>query len=165
MKRIFAAILSLIISLAFITGCAVRQEPSTGKGNGTSEHSEEIVPYDAQLEIICANGKLIFSRIATTPRVRVGRPPFDETCIITHEDKHEIISALFQAMNGKETVEQHESLPTLQLLLYGQDDDEPWHYLFEIGTEGLVRVSNNGDLICYVQISEEELQSIIQVLD
>lgn len=123
-----------------------------------------MVPYDAQLEIICSEGKLLFSRIATTPRVRAGRPPFDITCVWNYEYEPEIISTLFQVMNDKEITEDHELLPTLQLLLYGQNDDEPWHYLFNIGTDGLVKVTNNDELICCIQISEEELQIILQVL-
>lgn len=165
MKRVFVTALTIVVSIVILTGCTVLQKPSEKEENHTNDNTfGDVVPYDAQLEIVCAGGKLVFSRIATTPRVRAGRPPFDETFITRYENKHEIISELFQIMDGKEVTEEHESLPTLQLLLYGQNDNEPWHYLFEIGTDGLVRVSNNGDLICCIQISEEELQSIIQVL-
>lgn len=166
MKRIFVTALTIAVSIVILTGCAVLQKPSENEESHADDSTfGDVVPYDAQLEIACVGGKLVFSRIATTPRVRASRPPFDETCITNYEDKHEIILVLFQIMDEKEAVEEHESLPTLQLLLYGQNDDEPWHYLFEIGTDGLVRVSNNGELICCIQISEEELQSIIQVLE
>lgn len=144
--------------------CAVVAVPSIIKITNDMQNREASPPYDAQLEIVCTNGKLIFSRIATTPRVWVEMSNPDKT-VKVFEDKHDIISALYHAMDGKEAIGAVELTPSYQLLLSGQTDEEPWHYLLEISTDGDVRISNNGELLCYIQISEEELQSILQILN
>lgn len=104
MKRFIGTVLTFIIIIGVLEGCSnIRNAFPNGenKTNGitpTPTITCDMVPYDAQLEIICSEGKLLFSRIATTPRVRAGRPPFDITCVWNYEYEPEIISTLFQVI-------------------------------------------------------------------
>ena len=158
-----AACLVLVICSAITATLS----PTKGEVPKDGVPKSGVPPYDAQLEILCTNGKLVFSRIATTPRVRADLPSYEGDGRVVKEftDRHDIISALFRAMDGKEAIHAIEFVPNYQLLLSGQHEDEPWHYLIEISDDGMVSVSNNGEPIGLIQISGEELQSILKTLD
>lgn len=142
---------------------------SEGEGPGApasdpSELRDEIPPYYALLNLEVMNGKFVFQRIATAPRIVYSdKPVADMTKGVVYDDRHEILTTIFQAMNGKDAVQ---DVPECEfshyVYMYDKDDESiPWHYRFAVCECGAVMITNNDELLCTIKISAEEMRSVL----
>ena len=119
------------------------------------------------LNLEVMNGKFRFQRIATTPCIVYSNVPITEMSNGTlYDDGDDILTAVFNATDGKEAVL---DTPECEFLHYiymfdNEREDIPWHYRFAICDCGTVMITNNDELICTVKVSVEELQSILKSL-
>ncbi len=122
------------------------------------------VPHDAMLNLEVWDGKFLFQRIATTPCIVYSNTPItDMSKGMMYNDRHDILTTIFQAMDGKDAVM---DVPECDFSRYiymfdNEREDIPWHYRFAICNCGTVMITNNDELICTIRLNEEELHSII----
>lgn len=124
-----------------------------------------VVPYDEMLRLEVADGKLIFQRIATTPCIVYARAPISDMWQV-FEDRHDVLTAIFQAMNGKPAImDTPECIFQHYIYMFDNErEDVPWHYSIAISDCGAVVIKNNDALICSIKLTTEEIQSILSML-
>lgn len=173
MKRIPAIALSVMLLISLLSACAASRRPPENGPEPSAEvprdglPDEEIVPYDAELNLEVMQGKFRFQRIATTPRIVYSdRPITDMGDGTAYENRHDILTTLFRAADGKEAAaEMPDCAFTHYLYLYdGRNGDVPWHYRFAFCGCGAAVISNNDEFLCAIRLSEEELRSVLDAL-
>ena len=133
-------------------------------GDDDSSHDDGIPPYDAMLNLEVWDGKFLFQRIATTPCIVYSNTPINDMSKgAVFEDRHDILTTIFQAMHGKDAIM---NTPECEFSRYiymfdNERENIPWHYRFAICNCGAVMITNNDELICTIKLNEEELRSII----
>ena len=133
-------------------------------GDDDNSHDDGIPPYDAMLNLEVWNGKFEFQRIATTPCIVYSNTPINDMSKGTvFEDRHDILTTIFQAMHGKDAVMDTPECEFSRYIYMFDNEREniPWHYRFAICNCGAVMITNNDELICTIKLNEEELRSII----
>ncbi|MBO4769736.1 MAG: hypothetical protein J5563_03015 [Clostridia bacterium] len=170
-KRTFFA-LSILICVLSMAGCfSMKSEPGP---NATESHGlpatesnddfHDHVPYDAMLNLEIMNGKFRFQRIATTPCIVYSNTPItDMTKGTVYNDRGDILTTIFRAMDNKDAVESPSECDfSHYIYMYDSErDDVPWHYRFAICDCGSVMITNNDELLCVIKISEEEIRSVL----
>ena len=159
MKRIFTFFLTALFLMAF-TGCT----PPQSQSGTESPFFEEMTPRDAELNLEIIDGKFRFQRIATNPYIVYSDTPItDMTQGTLYKDRHDILTTIFRATEGKEAIiDSPECDFTHYIYMFdGTSENIPWHYRFAIHDRGTVMITNNDELLCTVEISEEELQTIL----
>ncbi len=135
-------------------------ESHVDRGDEFHDH----VPYEAMLNLEVMGGKFVFQRIATTPCIVYSNAPItDMSKGIMYNDRHDILTTIFQAMDGKDAIM---AVPECVFSHYiymfdNEREDIPWHYRFAICNCGAVMITNNDELICTIKLNEEESRSII----
>ena len=125
MKYLLSMVLIFIIAAAALTGCAAQhdrpgqesgsQSPediSTAfeeQGGQTTQPPEDLIddipPYDAMLNLIVMDGKFRFQRIATTPCIVYSDSAItDMENGTAYNDRHDILTTVFRAMDGKTAI-------------------------------------------------------------
>ena len=133
-------------------------------GDDDNSHDDGIPPYDAMLNLEVWDGKFLFQRIATTPCIVYSNTPINDMSKGTvFEDRHDILTTIFQAMHGKDAIM---NTPECEFSRYiymfdSERENIPWHYRFAICNCGAVMITNNDELICTIKLTEEERRSII----
>ena len=133
-------------------------------GNDDNSHDDGIPPYDAMLNLEVWNGKFEFQRIATTPCIVYSNTPINDMSKGTvFEDRHDILTTIFQAMHGKDAImDTPECVFSRYIYMFDNERENiPWHYRFAICNCGAVMITNNDELICTIKLNEEELRAII----
>ncbi len=133
-------------------------------GDDDNSHDDGIPPYDAMLNLEVWNGKFEFQRIATTPCIVYSNTPINDMSKGTvFEDRHDILTTIFQAMHGKDAIMDTPECEFSRYIYMFDNEREniPWHYRFAICNCGAVMITNNDELICTIKLNEEELRSII----
>lgn len=131
------------------------------------EEAIGVVPYDEMLRLEVSDGKLVFRRIATTPCIVYADAPISEMSQgKMYDDRHDILTTVFQAMNGKTAImDTPECIFQHYVYMFDNErEDVPWHYSFAISDCGAVLIKNNNALICSIKLTTEEIQSILSVL-
>lgn len=122
------------------------------------------VPYDAMLNLEIMDGKFRFQRIATTPCIVYSNTPITDMSKGTvFDDRHDILTTIFQAMDGKDAImATPECVFSHYIYMFDNErEDIPWHYRFAIHSCGAVMITNNEELICTIKLDEEEIQSVL----
>lgn len=122
------------------------------------------VPYEAMLNLKVIGGKFRFQRIATTPCIVYSNAPIsDMSKGMIYNDNHDILTSIFQATDGKDAIMDTPECEFSRYIYMFDNEREniPWHYRFAICNCGAVMITNNDELICTIQLTEEELRSII----
>lgn len=135
--------------------CLVVEEPN--------EHFNDHVPYEAMLNLEVMDGKFRFQRIATTPCIVYSNTSITDMSNGTmYEDRHDILTTIFQAMDGKDAImETSECVFSHYIYMFDNERENiPWYYRFAICNCGAVMITNNDELICTIILTEEEIQSI-----
>ena len=125
------------------------------------------VPYDEMLNLEIMNGKFRFQRIAITPCIVYSDTPISDMADGTvYNDRHDILTTIFRAMDDKDAVMvSSESDCSHYIYMYDSvREDVPWHYRFAISDSGTVMITNNDEFLCMITISEEEMQSVLNSL-
>ena len=133
-------------------------------GDDDNSHDDGIPPYDAMLNLEVWDGKFLFQRIATTPCIVYSNTPINDMSKGTvFDDRHDILTTIFQAMHGKDAIIDTPECDFSRYIYMFDNEREniPWHYRFAICNCGAVMITNNDELICTIQLTEEELRSII----
>ena len=133
-------------------------------GDDDNSHDDGIPPYDAMLNLEVWNGKFEFQRIATTPCIVYSNTPISDMSKGTvFEDRHDILTTIFQAMHGKDAIMDTPECEFSRYIYMFDNEREniPWHYRFAICNCGAVMITNNDELICTIKLTEEERRSII----
>ncbi|MBR5773413.1 MAG: hypothetical protein IKY44_01050 [Clostridia bacterium] len=163
MKKLLAVILVLLCALG-VFGC------SEGE---IHDH----VPYDAMLNLEVWDGRFVFQRIATTPCIVYSNAAITDMSEGTmYEDNHDILTTIYQVTNGKDAamdipedcINSHSvestSFHSSSHYIYMFDnerEDVPWHYRFAICGCGTVMITNNDELLCTIELTDEEIQTIL----
>ena len=132
-------------------------------GDDDNSHDDGIPPYDAMLNLEVWNGKFEFQRIATTPCIVYSNTPINDMSKGTvFEDRHDILTTIFQAMHGKDAIMDTPECEFSRYIYMFDNEREniPWHYRFAICNCGAVMITNNDELICTIKLTEEERRSI-----
>ena len=159
MKKLIVLVLSLACLLSLV-GCSQQEQQGT-------TNSDEIVPYDAMLNLEVKNGVFCFQRIATTPCIVYSNTPIADMAKGTmYNDRHDILSTIFQVMDGKDAVaEIPECVFSHYIYMFDNEhEDIPWHYRFAICSCGTVMITNNEELIATIQLTDDEVHSILDSL-
>ena len=122
------------------------------------------VPYDAMLNLEVMDGKFRFQRIATTPCIVYSNTPINDMSKGTvFDDRHDILTTIFQAMDGKDAImDTPECVFSHYIYMFDNErEDIPWHYRFAIHSCGAVMITNNEELICTIKLDEEEIKSVL----
>ena len=133
-------------------------------GDDDNSHDDGIPPYDAMLNLEVWDGKFLFQRIATTPCIVYSNTPINDMSKGTvFEDRHDILTTIFQAMHGKDAIMDTPECEFSRYIYMFDNEREniPWHYRFAICNCGAVMITNNDELICTIKLTEEERRSII----
>ncbi len=128
-----------------------------------NDHFNDHVPYESMLNLEIMDGKFRFQRIATTPCIVYSNTPITEMSKGTiYNDRHDILTSIFQAMDGKDAIRAtSDCLFSHYIYMFDNEREKiPWHYRFAICTCGAVMITNNDELICTIQLTEEERRSI-----
>ena len=169
MKRI-ALILSLALFLILAAGCS--REPGELRPEDADEGSEvdffDMPPGDALLNLEIINGQFRFQRIAATPCIVLSGTPlplYQLSKGTAYEDRHDILTAFFKAMDGKDPGEDPTGCVfSRYVYMYdSQNGEVPWHYCFALCSCGKVLISNNNIPMCAIKLSAEELKSVLDV--
>lgn len=123
--------------------------------------------YDSLLNLEVWGDKFVFQRIATTPCIVCSNVPIDDMSKGTiYEDRHDILTSFFRAMNGKEVVTNTFECDYLYYVYMfdAEDPDIPWHYRFAICDCGAVLITNNDEPLCSIMLDTQEIQSILSSL-
>ena len=166
MKRTLLVLL-LAFCLLLAAGCAEGSASPSPSGLSTTEETDDFhdhVPYEAMLHLEVMDGKFRFQRIATTPRIVYSTSPItDMTEGKVYDGRHDVLTAVFKATDGKDalTEEPQVSFSHFIYMYDAEREDVPWHYGFAIGDGGEVVITNNGEFLCAVKISGEEMRSIL----
>lgn len=136
---------------------------------GCSQQSQfhEQVPYEAMLNLEVMDGKFRFQRIAVTPCIVYSNTSITDMSKGTmYDDRHDILTSIFQAADGKTAVmDTYECKFSHYIYMFDDErEDIPWHYRFAICICGAVMITNNDELICTIKLTEEEIQSILHAL-
>ncbi len=162
----------ILISLCIfgICGCGNQTtEPPVSPGSSVPyppEHFNDHVPYDAMFNLEIMNGQFVFQRIATTPCIVYSTVPITEMSDgVMYNDRHDILTALFGAMNGKDanTNDPECEFSTYIYMFDNEREMIPWHYRFAICYCGTVKITNNDELLCTIGITDTELQSVLSI--
>ena len=185
MKQSIATVIGIFMALAVLAGCASQQNPSdhSGMQHASSENTQDtsnekpqdshdifdaVPPREALLNLEIMDGKFLFQRIATTPRIVYSNTPIsDMSKGMVYDDRHDILTVLFQATDNKDAItDLSECEFSHYIYLYDKDhEDAPWHYRFAICSCGAVMITNNDELLCTIKITDEERQSILNALN
>ena len=133
-------------------------------GDDDNSHDDGIPPYYAMLNLEVWDGKFLFQRIATTPCIVYSNTPINDMSKGTvFEDRHDILTTIFQAMHGKDAIMDTPECEFSRYIYMFDNEREniPWHYRFAICNCGAVMITNNDELICTIKLTEEERRSII----
>ena len=125
------------------------------------------VPYDAMLNLEIMNGKFRFQRIAITPCIVYSDTPISDMADGNiYNDRHDILTTIFRAMDNKDAVMDSSKFDySHYIYMYDSErEDVPWHYRFAISDSGTVMITNNDEFLCMITISEEEMQSVLNSL-
>ena len=171
MKHTVAFIL-ILLSIFCICGCS--NKPSEPPASSDSlvpyppEHFNDHVPYDAMFNLEVMNGQFVFQRIATTPCIVYSTVPIIEMSDgVMYNDRHDILTALFGAMNGKD-VRTSDSDCEFSSFIYMFDNERemiPWHYRFALCDCGTVKITNNDELLCTIKLTDAEIKSILSIFN
>ena len=132
--------------------------------NETHDH----VPHDSMLNLEIIDGKFRFQRIATTPCIVYANTPITDMSKGTqYDDRHDILTAIFRATDGKDAIMDTTECDFLHYIYVfdNENEDASWHYRFAICNCGAVRITNNNELLCSIEISDDELQTILGSFD
>lgn len=174
MKRIFVTAICVVMVLALLSGCMSQQESSDNSEiqysneNSQVKIYDEAPPWDALLNLEIMNAKFRFQRIATTPCIVYSDTPISDMSKGTlYADRYDILTTMFNAMDNKDAnVSTSECEFSHYFYLFdNQFEDAPWHYRFAFCDCGAVMITNNNEFLCSIKISNEELQSILNVLN
>ena len=146
------------------------EDLSTAGDAQTDQPDDSVIdepPYDALLNLEIMIGKFRFQRIATTPCI-----VYSDTAITdmkngtVYENRFDILMAVFKAMDGKSAgSDASECDFSHYIYMFDNEDDTiPWHYRFAICDSGTVLITNNDEFLCTIEISKEEIQSILDSL-
>ncbi len=133
---------------------------SINPDNGINDH----VPYDSMLNLEIINGKFRFQRIATTPCIVYSNSPITDMSNGTmYDDRHDILTAIFRATDGKDAIMDTTECEFLHYIYMfdNEREDVPWHYRFAICSCGAVMITNNNQFLCTIKISNDEIQTIL----
>ena len=161
MKKFMAMVLALGCMLSLIGCNQYRQQDNTDEG------FHDQVPYDAMLNLEVMNGKFRFQRIATTPCIVYSNVSITDMSNGTmYNDRHDILTTIFQATDGKNAIMDISECEFLHYIYMfdNEREDIPWHYRFAICNCGAVTITNNDELICTIELRDEEIQSILDSL-
>ena len=128
--------------------------------NGINDH----VPYDSMLNLEIIDGKFRFQRIATTPCIVYSNSPITDMSNGTmYDDRHDILTAIFRATDGKDAIMDTTECEFLHYIYMfdNEREDVPWHYRFAICSCGAVMITNNNQFLCTIKISDDEIQTIL----
>ena len=137
---------------------------SINTDNGINDH----VPYDSMLNLEIINGKFRFQRIATTPCIVYSNSPITDMSNGTmYDDRHDILTAVFRATDGKDAIMDTTECEFLHYIYMfdNEREDVPWHYRFAICSCGAVMITNNNQFLCTIEISDDELRTILDSFD
>lgn len=150
MKKLLVIILALLCALG-VFGCS--------KGD-INDH----VPYDAMLNLEVWDGKLVFQRIATTPCIVYSDAPITDMSEGTmYEDNHDILTTIFQVTNGKDAIIDYTDcfFSHYIYIFDNEHEDIPWHYRLAFHECGAMTITNNDELLCTIELTDEEIQTIL----
>ncbi|MBQ7910829.1 MAG: hypothetical protein IJ363_08605 [Clostridia bacterium] len=122
------------------------------------------VPYDSMLNLEIIDGKFRFQRIATTPCIVYSNSPITDMSNGTmYDDRHDILTAIFRATDGKDAIMDTTECEFLHYIYMfdNEREDVPWHYRFAICSCGAVMITNNNQFLCTIKISDDEIQTIL----
>ena len=168
MKKLIALGLVFICAFSLIScGQQAQGQQEATTPNQSSKSDDEFhehVPYEAMLNLEVIDGKFRFQRIATTPCIVYSNAPIsDMSKGMIYNDNHDILTSIFQATDGKDAIMDTPECEFSRYIYMFDNEREniPWHYRFAICNCGAVMITNNDELICTIQLTEEELRSII----
>lgn len=171
MKRTLSILIVLLLCL--FAGCDDVTFPSDDfqTTNNTADVAinsgdefHEQVPPEAELNLEVMGGKFRFQRIATTPCIVYSNAPIIDMADGTmYNDGHDILTAIFRATDGKDAIFDTYECEFLHYIYMFDNENEAasWHYRFAICDCGAVTITNNNELVCSIEISEEEIQTIL----
>ena len=169
MKRILSMLAIPLICVFVLCGCNAKNPSNQGiVPTESTGHFNDHVPYEAMLNLEVMGGKFVFQRIATTPCIVYSNTPITEMSKGTmYEDRHDVLTAIFQATNGKDAIADTSECCFSHYIYMFDNEREgiPWHYRFAICTCGAVMITNNDELICTISLTEDEIQSILSALE
>ena len=119
-------------------------------GDDDNSHDDGIPPYYAMLNLEVWDGKFLFQRIATTPCIVYSNTPINDMSKGTvFEDRHDILTTIFQAMHGKDAIMDTPECEFSRYIYMFDNEREniPWHYRFAICNCGAVMITNNDELL------------------
>ena len=126
------------------------------------------ISFDLTLNLDIIDSKLKFQTVAITPCIVYSNFPISEMSNgKTYDNGHDIMIAIFNAMNGKTAIlDTYECEFLHYIYLFDSDNDnDSWHYKFYICDCGAVTIIDNDGFLCSLKISDEELQMILDSLD
>ena len=169
MKKFIAMVLALGCVLSLIGCNQYKQQDTTSptQSANTDEEFYDQVPYDAMLNLEVMNGKFKFQRIATTPCIVYSNASITDMSKGTmYNDRHDILTTIFRATDGKNAIIDTSECEFLHYIYMfdNEREDIPWHYRFAICNCGAVMITDNDELICTIELTAEEIQSILNAL-
>ena len=169
MRKLMALVLTMVCTLCLISCSQQGQQDSTNPTQPTQidDNFFDHVPYDAMVKLEVIDGKFRFQRIATTPCMVYSNLPINDMSKGTmYNDRHDILTTIFQVMDGKNAImDMYECDFSHYIYMFDNElEDVPWHYRFAICSCGVVNITNNDGFLCTIKISDDEAQILLDVL-
>ena len=121
-------------------------------------------PLGSMLKFEIIDEKLICQTVPSASRI-VYSHVSDMSKETVYDNRYDIINVIFQAMDGKTAILDTYECEFLHYIYLFDSENDSWSYKIMLCDCGAVTIIGNDDFLCSIEISNEELQMILDSLN